>query len=45
MVKALLDKGADVHAKDNYGWTPLHLACYNGHHDIAAMQRAKGAVD
>ena len=45
VVKALLEKGADVHAKNNVGKTPLHYACMNGHHDIAAMLRAKGAVE
>jgi hypothetical protein len=29
-VEALLDKKADVHAKDNDGQTPLHVACTNG---------------
>jgi ankyrin repeat protein len=45
VVKALLEKGADVQAKNNVGKTPLHLACMNGHHDIAAMLRAKGAIE
>jgi ankyrin repeat protein len=45
VAKALLEKGADVQAKDYVGETPLHWACLNGHHDIAAMLRAKGAVE
>jgi ankyrin repeat protein len=45
MVKALLEKGADVHAKNRRGQTPLYWACYNDDHDIAAMLRAKGAVE
>ena len=46
VVKALLDKGADVQAKTNVVRTPLHKACMNGHNDIAAMPRAArhGAV-
>ena len=44
---ALPEKGADVHAKNNHGWTPLHcaLACDKGHDIIAAMLPEKGAVD
>jgi ankyrin repeat protein len=45
VAKALLEKGAGVHVKDNGGETPLHRACRFGHHDIAAMLRTKGAVD
>ena len=45
VVKALLEKGADVHAEDNDGYIPLHWAYEDGHHDIAAMLRAKGAVE
>jgi ankyrin repeat protein len=29
-VERLLSVGADVNAEDE-GWTPLHVACYNGH--------------
>jgi ankyrin repeat protein len=45
VVKALLEKGADVHTKSNDGFTPLHDACRYGHHGIAAMLRAEGAVE
>jgi hypothetical protein len=35
---------ADVQAKTNYGWTPLHWASYNGHDKIAELLvvRAEG---
>ncbi|KAI8908042.1 ankyrin repeat-containing domain protein, partial [Gorgonomyces haynaldii] len=32
--KDLLEKGADVHCKDEYGYTPLYLAAWNGHRDV-----------
>jgi ankyrin repeat protein len=44
VVKALLEKGADVHAKDNDGWTPLLQAYDQGRDDIATMLLANGAV-
>ena len=28
LAKLLIDKGADVNAKDNWDWTPLHSAVY-----------------
>ena len=43
MVKALLEKGADVHAKKNNGDTPLHLACGNGHAEVVKALLEKGA--
>jgi ankyrin repeat protein len=42
-VEALVAKGADLDAKDKYGWTPLHRAVFNGKNDTAALLIAKGA--
>jgi len=43
MVELLIDKGADVNARDEAGWTPLHYAAFNGHKDVAELLIAKGA--
>jgi len=42
-VKSLLEKGADIEAKDNDGWTPLHWAAANGHTAVAKFLFEKGA--
>lgn len=34
-VKLLVRYGADVHQRDDTGWTPLHIACSDGYPDIA----------
>jgi hypothetical protein len=44
VVKVLLDKGADLEAKDRfYSSTPLQWAAVKGHAEIARMLLAKGA--
>ncbi|XP_009074871.1 PREDICTED: protein phosphatase 1 regulatory subunit 27 [Acanthisitta chloris] len=34
-VKLLVKHGADIHQRDENGWTPLHMACSDGYADIA----------
>lgn len=42
-VQALLDKGADVNAKDKDGWTALMFAANNGHATIVQALLDRGA--
>ena len=42
IVELLIAKGANVNAKDNWDWTPLHSAVY-GHNEIVELLIAKGA--
>lgn len=37
LVGALLDRGADIHARDNDGWDALMWACFSGHADLAMV--------
>jgi ankyrin repeat protein len=43
IVKRLLEKGADVTAENDAGWTALHQASDKGHTEIVAMLLEKGA--
>lgn len=45
MVKLLLDSGADVHHKNNYGHNALFLSCQSGHLHIAYLLLACGRAD
>ena len=42
-VKLLLDAGANIHATNKNGWTPLHYAASEGHTAIATLLVDKGA--
>lgn len=42
-VRALLAAGADPRAVTDPGWTPLHVAAYGGHGDVAEQLLAAGA--
>lgn len=43
ILSILLQHGADIEKSDNYGWRPLHLACYRGHTEIAKILIHAGA--
>ncbi|XP_030645538.1 protein phosphatase 1 regulatory subunit 27 [Chanos chanos] len=42
-VKLLVKYGADVHQRDEDGWTPLHMACSDGYPEIARYLLSLGA--
>ena len=42
-INMLLDKGIDVNAKDQYGWTALHEAAQEGHENIVQTLLDNGA--
>jgi len=42
-VQILLDKGANVNSKDNYGYPALYFAAQNGHTEIVKIMLKKGA--
>ena len=41
----LLDREADVNARDNNGASPLHLAARSGHTETADLLRERGGVE
>ncbi|XP_061194673.1 tyrosine-protein kinase HTK16-like [Saccostrea echinata] len=45
IAKKLIDKGADVHAKDRAGFTPLHRACSANYPDVVAVLIKHGKAD
>ncbi|HUU16925.1 MAG TPA: ankyrin repeat domain-containing protein [Sedimentisphaerales bacterium] len=44
LVQYLLDKGADINAKERRGWTPLHMASAAGQREIVELLISKGAA-
>ena len=43
IVKFLLEKGASIDSKNDYGSTPLHLASMKGHLEIVKLLLGEGA--
>jgi len=43
MAERLINKGADVNAKDSFGMTPLHTAVIANRRDVAEVLVARGA--
>ncbi|KAK4337151.1 hypothetical protein RND71_043369 [Anisodus tanguticus] len=43
VVKLLLEKGADIHARDKGGLVPLHNSCSYGHYEVAELLIKYGA--
>jgi hypothetical protein len=43
-LKVLIEKGADINIRDNYGWTPLHWAVFKGDEAIRGFLVQKGAL-
>jgi ankyrin repeat protein len=42
-VRIALENGANPNAEDKYGWTPLHIAAFNGHVDVVRVLLEYGA--
>src|SRR5262249_17334245 len=42
-VAFLIDRGADVNAAGQFGWTPLHAAAYQGLNEVIEYLAGKGA--
>ena len=44
-IEAMLEKGADVNAKDAQDWTPLHVAAYYGQEDVCEVLAKVQGID
>ena len=43
VVELLLTRGANIHDKDDDGWSPISLATWNGHVKVVELLLSKGA--
>ena len=43
VVKTLIQAGGEVNTQNQVGWTPLHLASWNGHVEVITALLAAGA--
>ena len=41
--RLFIERGANVHATDSFGWTPLHLAAERGHAEVSRVLIEQGA--
>ena len=44
IIRLLFDRRADVNIQDNRGFSPMHLACLNGHKELIVMLLQKKAL-
>ena len=42
-MEALIANSSDIRAVDNNGFTPLHMAAYNGHREVVELLISQGA--
>lgn len=42
LVKALIEAGADIHARDRYQWTPLHEICSDCGYRVISVDLIRG---
>ncbi|MDX2050464.1 MAG: ankyrin repeat domain-containing protein [Rickettsiaceae bacterium] len=42
-ISRFIEHGANINEKDNFGWTPLHCVCHNGHEQTAKLLIEHGA--
>lgn len=42
-MRLLVERGADVRARDDYGWEPVHYAAANGNVDVLGVLKVLGA--
>ena len=44
-IKSIIEKGGDINAKSNCGWTPLMWASVNGHLDVVKYLIIEGKAN